>query len=71
MSRQQHDESSIGEGDRGNGAFEVLGKPSVAIDPREEPLEAPATRQHLEVDLVTIYGVPESLTLLVDALFFE
>src|SRR6202040_1379356 len=50
-----HDGCGVEEGARGlNGGLEVLGQPSIAPDPREEPLDDPTPRVDGEADLIGV-----------------
>ena len=50
---EEHDGGGVEEGlGRGDGRFEVLGEPPIAIDPGKEAFDDPPPWQHLEADLV-------------------
>ena len=52
-SSEQHDGGGVEEGGRrSDGGLEILGEPSIAVDPGEEALDHPAARQDDEADLI-------------------
>ena len=51
---EQHDGCGVEEGARLNGGLEVLGQPSIAPDPGEEPLDDPTPRVNGKADLIGI-----------------